>query len=167
MATKRQPTPRKPTAGPVSWLALVAATTLGAARADTVRAEIEIDPHEEVAEAGRYRLIVQSYPKGHLSASVPPNGSARPLGSTQRAVTAAELARGIRIDLVEVADDIDDAKGDGGLVVAWIEPGEPDLEYDARRARPSPGSVWGSTRTTRDDGTVQVRLDRRFEPIAG
>lgn len=161
MATKRHPTPRKPTVGPVSWLALIAATTLGAARADTVRAEIEIDP-QEVSDAGPYRLIVQSYPTAHLGQNVLPNGSAKPLGSAQRAVTPADLAQGLRVDLVEIADDIANAKGEGGVVLAWLEPGEPDLEYDARRARPSPGSVWGLTRTTRDEGTVQIRLDRRL-----
>lgn len=166
MATKRQPTPRKPTAGPVSWLALIAATTLGTARADTVRAEIQIDPHE-VSESGPYRLIVQSYPNVHLGASTLPSGSARPLGSAQRAITPADLARGVRVDLVEVADDIDDAKGEGGILVAWVEPGEPDLEYDARRARPSPGSVWGLTPTKRHEATVQIRLDRRVESHFG
>lgn len=166
MTTKRQPTPRKPSAGPVSWLALVAATTLGAAKADAVRAEIEIDP-QEVSHEGPYRLIVQSYPNAHVGSSVFPNGSARPLGSTQRAVTPAELAQGIRVDLVEIADDIADAKGEGGVVVAWLEPGEPDLEYDARRARPTPGSVWGLTRTSGEAGTVQVRLDRRLSKTTG
>lgn len=158
MATKRQPTP----AGPVSWLALVAATTLGAARAETVQAEIEIDPHA-VAATGPFRLIVQSYPKTRLDPTTLPSVSARPLGSTQRAVTPAELARGVRIDLVEIADDIADAKEDGGIVVAWVEPGEPTLEYDARQARPTPGSVWGLAAVPREMNTVQVRLDRKLQ----
>lgn len=158
MATKRQPTP----AGPVSWLALVAATTLGAARAETVQAEIEIDPHA-IAAPGPLRLIVQSYPKALVGSTTLPSETARPLGSAQRAVTPAELSRGIRVDLVEIADDIADAKEDGGVVVAWLEPGEPTLEYDARRARPSPGSVWGLATVPRDMTTVQVRLDRKLQ----
>jgi len=160
MATKRQPTP----AGPVSWLALVAATTLGAARADTVQAEIEIDPHAVTAE-GPYRLIVQSYPKAQLDAAALPSETARPLGSAQRAVTHAELTRGIRVDLVEIADDIANAKENGGVVVAWVEPGEPTLEYDARRARPSPGSVWGLAAVPKETATVQLRLDRKLRNL--
>lgn len=163
MAQNRHHTPRMPTAGPVSWLALVAATTLGAARADTVRAEIEVDP-QEVSQAGPYRLVVQSYAKGPASTDLLPGGWMRPLGSAQRAVTPAEIAKGLRVDLVEIADDIADIKGEGGVVVAWLEPGEPDLEYDARRARPGPGSLWGLSSTNPAEGTVQVRLDRR-EPV--
>ena len=157
MATKRQPTP----AGSVSWLALVAATTLGAARADTVHAEIEIDP-QAVTAPGPFRLIVQSYPKAQVDPTMLPSESARPLGSVQRAVTQADLNRGIHVDLVEIADDIANAKENGGVVVAWVEPGEPTLEYDARRARPSPGSVWGLATVPPDAATVQLRLDRKL-----
>jgi hypothetical protein len=164
MANKRQPAPRKTIGGSASWLALVAATTFGAARADTVRAEIKMDP-QQVSRAKPYRLIVQSYPSANGSAL--PNGSVRPLGSTQRAVTADDLARGVRIDLVEIADDIANAKEKGGVVVAWVEPGEPDLEFDARRARPTPGSVWGVARTGANDaGSVEIRLDRRMRGAA-
>jgi hypothetical protein len=49
---------------------------------------------------------------------------------------------------------------DDDAVVAWIEAGKPDLEFDGRTARPLPGSVSGHAR--RGSGaSVQIRLSRR------
>jgi len=120
--------------GAVSWTALVAAT-LGLSSADLVRAEIASDG---LGSDGAYRLVVQSYSAESLAADDLPGTYARPLGSMQRAVTAEELERGIAVDLVQI-----DAAPAAPIVVAWVEPGEPDLEYDALRARPSPGAHYG------------------------
>jgi hypothetical protein len=47
-------------------------------------------------------------------------------------------------------------------VVAWVEPGEADLEFDARRARPTPGSFYGTARPSRADReSVEIWLNRR------
>src|SRR5271166_3408664 len=78
-----------------SWLALLAATTLGDA-ADTVRAEVRADG---LSHGGRYRLVVQSY---ELSHGAVPGPTSRPVGSTQRAVTADELREGVQVDLLEL-----------------------------------------------------------------
>src|SRR5258708_39191851 len=72
-----------------SWLALLAATTLGDA-ADTVRAEVRA---VGLAADGVYRLVVQSY---DASSGAVPDRSSRPIGSLQRAVTAGELRPGGR-----------------------------------------------------------------------
>jgi len=46
-----------------------------------------------------------------------------------------------------------------GVVVAWVEPGEANLEFDARRARPRAGSIYGVAPSETDG--VEIRLDRR------
>lgn len=115
-----------------------------------MRAEVRSD--EELAESREYRLVVQSYDaKSHGPRS-------RPVGSVQRAVTAAEIRRGITVNLVELR--LAAPSTNDGAVVAWIEAGKPDLEFDGRMARPLPGSMSGRAR--RGSGSsVQIRLSRR------
>jgi hypothetical protein len=151
--TSQPKSKRRPGAG--SWLALVAATSLGIASAETVRAEVKLTG-DVLASGGRYRLIVQSYDKLDRASFIP--SSVRPRASVQRAVTADDLARGIRIDLIELAET--ETTGDRqGVVVAWVEPGEANLEFDARRARPTPGSLYG---VAESDSSVEIVLDRRL-----
>ncbi|HEX9296300.1 MAG TPA: hypothetical protein VF881_10705 [Polyangiaceae bacterium] len=153
---------RRQVAESASWLALVAATSLGVAHAETVRAEIKLPP-QVLASGGRYRLIVQSYDGRVTDTDIP--ASVRPRGSAQRTVTAADLVEGIRIDLIELGEK----KGPGtrqGVVVAWVEPGEADLEFDARRARPTPGSFYGVARPGgADRESVEILLNRRLRAI--
>jgi hypothetical protein len=122
-------------AATASWTALVAAT-LGFSSLNLVRAEIA---SSQIGTSGSYRLVVQSYSPESLAADELPAKFARPLSSMQRAVTAEELERGIAVDLVQL-----DAASSAPIVVAWVEPGEPDLEFDALRARPSPGAHYGT-----------------------
>ena len=136
-----------------SWLALVAATSLGIAHASTVRAAIRLPPDLR-ANRGRYRLIVQSYDRLERASAIPQ--SIRPRASAQRGVTVEDLAHGVRIDLVELGEKSETGPG---VVVAWVEPGEANLEFDARRARPRPGSIYGVARSA--TGAVEIRLDRR------
>src|ERR1700748_616973 len=91
MATRKSPHMRKArTAAAGSWLALLAATTLGDA-ADTVRTEVRA---QGLPSSGNYRLVVQSYDAtGH---------DARPVGSMQRAVSADELRNGVNVNLLEL-----------------------------------------------------------------
>src|SRR5687767_11216162 len=93
-------TKRRVVAESASWLALVAATSLGIAHAETLRAEIKLPP-EALESGGRYRLIVQSYDTLGRASLIP---SGRPRASTQRTVTPADLVDGIRIDLIELGD---------------------------------------------------------------
>jgi hypothetical protein len=46
------------------------------------------------------------------------------------------------------------------VVVAWVERGVPNLEFDALRARPTEGAVVGVTRSSKASGT-RVVLSRR------
>jgi hypothetical protein len=151
---------RKHGAGSASWLALVAATSLGIAHAETVRAEVKLtgDP---LAGGGRYRLIVQSYDKLDRASFIP--RSVRPRASVQRSVTPDDLARGIRIDLIELGEK-EGTNADQGVVVAWVEPGEANLEFDARRARPTPGSLYGVAESAGPGAAspVEIVLDRRL-----
>jgi hypothetical protein len=138
-----------------SWLALLAATTLGDA-ANTLRAEVRANVGP--SDGAMYRLVIQSYDK---SDGAVPGRHARPVGSMQRSVTAEELRQGVHVNLLELRDALPPGTGaENPLVVAWIDTGASDLEFDARRARPGRGSVYGvASRDARQDA-VQIRLDR-------
>lgn len=140
-----------PSAAAGSWIALVAATTLGDA-AETVRAEVRTD----APLSGVYRLVVQSYDS---TVNDKPGRYERPVGSAQRAVTADELRDGVHISMVEFRDPLGVAV-QGPTVLAWIESGEPDLEFDGRMARPRPGSRYGLARRTLGGDRVQISLNR-------
>ena len=136
-----------------SWMALLAATTLGDG-ADTLRAEVK---GIGLADSGSYRLVVQSYEEATRAL---PSPRVRPVASFQRAVTADELRRGVAVSLVQLravsADDADESP----MVVAWVESGDPDLEFDGLTARPSRGSVYGVAK--RANGTTRIVLTRKF-----
>lgn len=151
----RKPSPRQTvrSAAAGSWLALLAAATLGDA-ADTVRAEVRAEGLAD--DGGVYRLVVQSYDSGTGGV---PGPSLRPVGSAQRAVTADELRQGVQISLIEFRAP---SEGEQPLVVAWIEAGQPDLEFDGRTARPGPGSVYGSVKRATGGDVVQISLKRRL-----
>jgi len=133
-------------------MSLLASTTLGVDGAKTVRAQVKVD--EELAESREYRLVVHSYDakKGEVFV-------ARPVASMQRSVTAAELRSGVQVSLLELRER--GAPDDDGAVVAWIEAGKPDLEFDGRTARPLPGSIVGRARRGPGAASVQIRLTRR------
>jgi hypothetical protein len=137
-----------------SWTALLAATTLGDG-AGTLHAEVKAEGLSE----GAYRLVVQSYAK---SARRLPGQDARPIGSLQREVTADELRRGVRVNLLELREACGNDVGLSPTVVAWIESGKPDLEFDGRKARPRAGSVYGIVKRRSPQDLVQINLDRRF-----
>lgn len=116
----------------VSWLALVAATSLGVAEVDCVRALVSAAEMSDEAES--FRLIVQTYRADAVDrATKLPLVGMRPVASTQRSVTPEELKTGVSVNLVQLEE-----AGAGQIVVAWVEPGEADLEFDGLRAVPSP-----------------------------
>jgi hypothetical protein len=132
-------------------MALLAATTLGDG-ADLVRAEVKADG---LAEAGTYRLVVQSYDQDGRTILGP---RAKPRASVQRTVTAAELREGVRVPLVRVG--ISGHDGPSPVVVAWVEAGSADLEFDGRAARPSAGSMYGESKRSPQQNTIQISLKR-------
>src|SRR3954453_3421692 len=119
-------------AASASWMALLAATSLGAVSVERMRAEVSAQDLAAPTSAG-YRLIVQSYARRRVAGNQLPSANQRPLASVQRAVTAEELAQGVAVDVLQ----IDENSGEHPVIVAWIEHGAPDLELDALRARPS------------------------------
>ncbi len=130
----------------VSWLALVAATSLGVADVDCVRAFVSAAEMSD--EAGAFRLVVQTYSADAVDlATHLPRVGARPVASTQRSVTPDELKSGVSVNLVQFEE-----AAAGQFVVAWVEPGEPDLEFDGLSAVPSPRA---KSAVVRDDA---VRL---------
>lgn len=135
-----------------SWMALVAATTLGLGQVGRVRAEISAD--QPAADDGdSYRLIVQSYAPEAVGADHLPGEHARPLGSVQRAITAEELRRGIAVDIVQIGDDAEPIEA-APIVVAWIERGHPDLDFDGLEARPRADVFYGVARSALDAPTA-------------
>jgi hypothetical protein len=151
MATRKSSKMHKArTAAAGSWLALLAASTLGDA-AGTLRAEVRADG---LSSGAMYRLVVQSFDAT--------GGDARPVGSMQRSVTADELRDGVHVHLLELRQPATQASSqENPLVVAWVEAGSPDLEFDGRNARPSPGSVYGVVKRAATPGVVQISLNRK------
>jgi hypothetical protein len=142
-----------------SWMALLGATTLGVDTATaTVHAEVRLDATDlaSLAEDKNYRLIVQSYD------SEGADGRTKPVGSVQRAISKADLRAGVRVDLFELRSLVPPSSecARKPIVVAWIEAGQPNLEYDGRMARPPKGGVFGRAR--RDASPhVRILLSRR------
>jgi len=104
-----------------------------------------------------YRLIVQSYPRSSVAVGALPAERARPLASTQRAITREELARGISVDVLGVG-----AAGsqEAPVIVAWVEHGRPDLEFDAFEARPGADAFCGVSVASGD--ASEIVLGRRL-----
>jgi hypothetical protein len=141
-----------------SWLALVAATTVGVGSLHRVRAAVSADARTLARSDVGYRLIVQSYAPDsfRVGSSDLPALRARPLASTQRAVTREELARGIAVDVLGISA----ASNDAPVIVAWVERGRPDLEFDALEARPNVDAVYGVAETGESSATPVI-LSRR------
>jgi len=140
-----------------SWLALVAATTVGVGSLHRVRAAVSADARQLAGSDVTYRLIVQSYAAESFGANELPVQRARPLASTQRAVTREELARGVAVDVLGVSATGDHAP----VIVAWVEQGKPDLEFDALEARPSQNAVYGVATTGEQALATPVVLSKR------
>jgi len=139
-----------------SWMALVAATTMGLGHLDRVRAEVSADTAKLGVGTGRYRLVVQSYARESMSAGALPSSRQKPLASAQRSVTAEELSRGVAVDVLRVGEQLDPSQ----VIVAWIEQGEADLEFDGAEARPSAHSIYGASES-RTLGSARVVLQPR------
>ena len=122
-----------------SWMALVAASCMGADSFDSVRAHVTAHPLKQVAPAARYRLVVQAYAPGSLMQGSLPGAATRPLASAQRAVSVEELREGVAIDVMQFGGEF--RAVDDPTVVAWVEPGDADLEYQGLRARPGPEAL--------------------------
>ena len=150
-----------------SWMALLAATTIGIGNIQRVRAEVSANIHSIGEAAGSdasagYRLIVQSYPRASMAQGGLPGAKVRPLGSAQRAITLEELAHGVSVDVVGVGETL----AEDAVVVAWVERGKPDLEYDALGARPTDGAVYGTADAQATNAPrAQIVLNRR--PVLG
>lgn len=124
-------------ASTLSWMALLAATSLGPnAMASTVRASVR--GRVPLAKGEDYRLVVHTYDAKNADEL---SERSRPVGSMQRAVTAEDLETGIAVDLIEVRSH---ASAVEPLVVAWVENGKANLDYDGREARPNEASIVGS-----------------------
>ncbi|HYP75532.1 MAG TPA: hypothetical protein VER12_06250 [Polyangiaceae bacterium] len=141
-------------AASASWMALLAATSLGAVSVERMRAEVSAQDLAAPTSAG-YRLIVQSYASNSVAANQLPGVNHRPLASAQRAVTAEELAHGVAVDVLQIDEN---SSEHAPVIVAWLEHGAPDLELDALRARPSREAVYGVSQSSA--GSAQIVLRR-------
>jgi hypothetical protein len=137
-----------------SWMALVAATTMGIGTVDRVRAEVSVDTGTLGTDrSGRYRLVVQSYARDSVPTGNRPGVRQKPLASAQRSVTAEELSRGVAVDVLRIGETVDPSQ----VIVAWLERGEANLEYDGAEARPTAASLYGAA----DSSDARVVLKAR------
>jgi len=139
---KKQNRNRAAGATGVSWVALVAATTLGIAGVQRVRAAVSADPRELGDSGEGYRLIVQSYARSSMGSGQLPAGRARPLASTQRAITARELAQGVAVEVLGL-EATESVSGEAPIIVAWVERGRADLAFDGFESRPAADAFYG------------------------
>jgi hypothetical protein len=139
-------------------MALLAAATFGPVQFGSIRAQVSVEPGQGMSDSyqGGYRLIVQSYDERALATGRLPTESARPLASTQRAITAEELKRGVLVNVVQLDEDATGQRP--SVVLAWVEPGPPNLEFDALLARPGPEAFYGSTLLAAHTGAVPARI---------
>jgi hypothetical protein len=131
----------------VSWVALLAATALGVAGVQRVRAAVSADPKDLGQSRDGYRLIVQSYAPSSLGTGQLPGGRSRPLASTQRAVTSEQLARGISIDMLGL-EATAPSSSEAPVIIAWVERGGADLDFDGFEARPAADAFYGIATST-------------------
>ena len=111
-----------------SWTALLADTAWGMTGLE--RRRVRVKQRSQGAPREALRLVVQSYRESDVVAGRP-TPYARPLASAQRGVSSEELKGGVLLDLVQFDDDAEDV-----VVIAWVEDGEPDLDFDGLEARP-------------------------------
>lgn len=123
-----------------SWTSLVA-TTLGL----DIFGRLRIVVRAQSVGLERGRLVVQAFAKAE--------NQARPVASAQRAVSRDDLLGGIEIMLHPEHCQPDASHH----VLAWIEPGEPDLEYDGLRAVPKAPVSLGRVRALRNRAEVELR----------
>ncbi len=140
---KSRPRRRMVSKAGVSWMALLAATTVGIGSVQRVRAAVSADPTKLAVSERGYRLIVQSYARSSLRNGQLPRDHEKPLASTQRAITKEELARGVAVDMVGLAE-----AQEAPVIVAWVESGRPDLDFDALEARPAADAFYGIASAT-------------------
>ncbi len=123
-----------------SWTSLVA-TTLGL----DIFGRLRIVVRAQSVGLEQGRLVVQAFAKA--------DNHARPLAAAQRAVSREDLMRGVEITLHPEHSNSEMSHH----VLAWIEPGEPDLEYDGLRAVPRSPVSWGRVRALRNRAEVELR----------
>ncbi|HEU4404694.1 MAG TPA: hypothetical protein VFS43_05320 [Polyangiaceae bacterium] len=137
-----------------SWLALLASSTLGTAAGTSTSTRIRSIRVGGRRSRGPMRLVVQAYAPEDAPDGAPRPG-ARPYTYAQRRVTASELRRGVHVDLVDLSGE--GARHETPHVVAWVERGEPDLNFDGRGARPRANSLVGGGRAAQDGAEIVLR----------
>lgn len=130
-----------------SWLSLLASSSLGVHQATTTTTEVRLESPQQLR--GPLRLVVQAFDHG------PRASRARPVSSLQRNVTLEELRRGVRVSLVDLAP----TRSSKARVIAWVEPGHADLEFDGRTARPGQRSLVGTADS--EGGSASIVLQGR------
>jgi len=134
-----------------SWTALLAATTLGVAGASLIHANVRTDA--QLDERLRYRLVVQSHNRGTGNTA---RNQDRPIASIQLEVTPAQLRDGVRVGLVELQPTGEPRDVRPTTLLAWVEEGRADLEFDGLRARPQPGSMTGTAPSGGSKTAIQI-----------
>jgi hypothetical protein len=128
-----------------TWINLVAATTKDVGELGRVRVRIRA---ATPLQGDSFRLIIHSYAASVMVQNGSPHDSGTPVASLQRAVSQDELRSGLDIDVMHIGAC--DWNLDKLVVFAWVERGQPDLDYDAALARPSREALRGSALSQHD-----------------
>ncbi len=131
-----------------SWTALVIETAgLGHITTLTakVRAPFDVPPG--------YRLVIQEFAHGG-------SPGALPIASAQRAVEGTELLRGLTLRLFRNCS----ASAGPTRVVAWLEPGAADLEFDGLEATPDDATWFASASAQRNQAQLILTPVTRSAP---
>lgn len=123
--------------GDASWTALLAETSQGLGGLERWRVKVQQDARAGDTEVRQ--LVVQAYLRSDVKDGYPTD-YARPLASTQRAVSSDELTRGVVVELLHFAEP-----GADSVVLAWTEAAVVDLDLDGLETRPTPSSRFAHT----------------------
>jgi len=114
-----------------------------------IRARVLGDLGLERSEA--LRLILQSYAPSGLDVGGIPRHGARPLGSSQWLLESEELKARVSVSLVHLGHAPETT------LVAWVQAGGAELDFDARHARPPKGAWFGEARMVRGLHEIELR----------
>ncbi len=139
-------------AASAGWLALLAATSLGVADLRRFSARVSAGRGVQVQEAGA-KLVVQAYDAESVEENGMPRAGAKPVAATVRRLLPGELARGVKVDLVELGAT---AKTSDSTFIAWIDRSAARGDLDGFAAVPPRQGVLAGSRS--NGTTVALEL---------
>ncbi len=130
-----------------SWSSLVAETTSGVGLVQRMRVQVG---GQAPGGTASWRLVVQSFDADSVDERGFVAPGTRPLAAAQREFRPHQLERGLTVDLIQVGMP---SKGRGRVfLLAWVEPGPADFDFDGLLARPGPLAWLGVAKARSGEG---------------